>query len=268
MEDARIADAEALKQAGAWEDRHAYVEQYSLGKIIAVWAAAAIPMGVLAWVAAPLLEDQLGGDEPLVKSLLLCITAGLIWQFILVLILLRQELGTLEWSRVRPALWLLPPRNPKSGRVGGRVWLWVLLLILLIGAWESIPGISGPSPRDLADFLDSTAGEDFFRDAWGWFAIVVVFAVFNTVLGEELLFRGILLPRMQGVFGRWDWLANGVLFALYHLHVPWVIPKSLIGDTLLLAYPSRRFGSSWVGILVHSAQSIVVIGIVLALVLD
>ncbi|MBN1306015.1 MAG: hypothetical protein JXA13_16380 [Anaerolineales bacterium] len=33
----------------------------------------------------------------------------------------------------------------------------------------------------------------------------------NTVLGEELLFRGLLLPRMQGVFGKWDWLANGLL---------------------------------------------------------
>ena len=63
------------------------------------------------------------------------------------------------------------------------------------------------------DFLDSDAGEDFFSGAWGWFAVIVVLAVFNTVLGEELLFRGLLLPRMQGVFGRWDWVANGVLFA-------------------------------------------------------
>jgi membrane protease YdiL (CAAX protease family) len=39
-----------------------------------------------------------------------------------------------------------------------------------------------------------------------------VLAVFNTVLGEELLFRGLLLPRMNGVFGERDWLANGVLF--------------------------------------------------------
>jgi hypothetical protein len=29
--------------------------------------------------------------------------------------------------------------------------------------------------------------------------------VFNTVLGEEL-FRGFLLPRMNGAFGRGDWL--------------------------------------------------------------
>jgi hypothetical protein len=48
------------------------------------------------------------------------------------------------------------------------------------------------------------------------------------LLGEELLFRGYLLPRMNGVFGRRDWLANGVLFAAYHLHVPWVMPAALL----------------------------------------
>ena len=91
-------------------------------------------------------------------------------------------------------------------------------------------------------------------------------AVFNTVLGEELLFRGLLLPRMRGVFGRGDLVANGVLFAIYHLHTPWVIPTTLV-DIFALAYPSRRFQSAWMGIIVHSTQSVVVIIIVLALVL-
>src|SRR5216117_1633732 len=93
-------------------DRYEAVRQYSLGQILAVWAAAAVPMGVLAWVVAPLLRDQLGGDEPFAQALLICLTAGLIWQFVLVLILVRRELGGLEWPRVRDALWLLPPRDP------------------------------------------------------------------------------------------------------------------------------------------------------------
>jgi hypothetical protein len=41
---------------------------------------------------------------------------------VLVLILLRRELGSLEWLRVRDALWLRPPRDPKTGGV----WWWVL----------------------------------------------------------------------------------------------------------------------------------------------
>jgi membrane protease YdiL (CAAX protease family) len=225
-------------------------------------------MGVLAWIVAPWLRDQLGGDEPLAQALLICITAGLIWQFVLVLILVRRELGGLEWSRVRDALWLRPPRDPKTGRVGGRVWWWALLFVVLAAVWALVPSIPGPEPRDFADFLDSDRGESFFRGAWGWWAVVVVFAVFNTVLGEELLFRGLLLPRMQGAFGRGDWVANGVLFALYHVHVPWVIPTTLVEGIFLEAYPTRRFQSAWMGIIVHSIQSVFVIIFVLTLVLD
>jgi CAAX protease family protein len=123
-----------------------------------------------------------------------------------------------------------------------------------------------PCRGDFAEFLGSDRGEDFFRGEWGWFAVVVVLSVFNTVLGEELLWRGLLLPRMRGVFGRGDFVANGVLFALYHLHTPWVIPTTLV-DIFALAYPSRRFQSAWMGIVVHSLQSIVVIIVVLTLVL-
>jgi uncharacterized protein len=246
--------------------RDAAVRQYSLAQILAVWAAAAVPMGVLAWIIAPWLRDQLGGDDPFAEALLICLTAGLIWQFVLVLILVRRELGGLQWSRVRDALWLRPPRDPKTGQVGGGVWSWALLFVVLFAIWALVPTIPGPSVRDFGDFLDSDRGEDFFRGAWGWFAVVVVFVVFNTALGEELLFRGLLLPRMRGVFGRGDFVANGVLFALYHLHEPWVIPTTLI-DIFALAYPSRRFQSAWMGIIVHSTQSVFVLIIVLTFVL-
>jgi membrane protease YdiL (CAAX protease family) len=245
-----------MEQAPGQVGRYEAVRQYSLAQILAVWTAAAVPMGVLAWIAAPWLRDQIGGDDPFAEALLICLTAGLIWQFVLVLILIRRELGGLQWSRVRDALWLRPPRDPRTGRVGGRVWWWVLLFVLLFGIWSMVPTIPGPSPRDFGEFLDSDRGEEFFHGAWGWFAVEVVLVVFNTVLGEELLFRGLLLPRMQGVFGKRDWVANGVLFALYHLHLPWVIPSTLVDGIFLDAYPSRRFQSAWMGIIVHSSASV------------
>src|SRR5512133_937073 len=253
---------------GEESERYAAVQQYSLAQILAVWAAAAVPMGVLAWIVAPWLRDQLGGDEPLGEALLILLTMGLIWQFVLVLILVRREQGTLQWSRVRDALWLRPPRDPKSGRVGGKVWWWVLLFVLLFGVWTAVPSIPGPSVRDFGDFIGTDRGEDVFRGAWGWFAVLVVLVVFNTVLGEELLFRGLLLPRMKGAFGRYDWVANGALFALYHLHQPWDIPGTLVDGILFIAYPSRRFQSAWMGIIVHSTASFFAVIVVLTLVLD
>jgi CAAX protease family protein len=80
----------------------------------------------------------------------------------------------------------------------------------------------------------------------GWFVLLVALFVFNTVLGEELLYRGYLLPRMASAFGRKDWLAKGLLFGAYHLHMPWAIPTSMLNG-LIFAYPSRRHRSALIG---------------------
>ena len=244
------------------------IPQYSIGKVLAVWAAAALPMGALAWLVAPALADRLSGEGnlPLAKALLICLTIGLIWQFVLVVVLVGREQLTLRWSTIREALWLRSPRSPRSGRVGGRVWLILIPLIVALAAEEFIPDLSSPVGRDLPAFLDSEAGQSFFSGNWAWFGLIVVFVLFNTVLGEELLFRGLLLPRMNGAFGRGDWLANGVLFAVYHLHVPWVMLAGLVG-AFVIAYPTKRYRSAWIGIAVHSAQSVVTAVLVLTLVL-
>jgi membrane protease YdiL (CAAX protease family) len=241
--------------------------QYSLRQILAVWAAAALPMAFLAWVFSPWLADRLHGPNQLPKALILTLTAGLVWQFVVVAIMVVREQRSLRWTRVRQALWLQAPRSPRTGRRGGRLWLVLIPLVLLFGLEELVPEIHHPANRDLGLFLGSHAGHVFMSGSWGWFAVLVVAVVFNTVLGEELLFRGLLLPRMNRVFGRGDWLANGVLFALYHLHTPWVMP-SVLADSLILAYPSKRYRSALIGIAVHSVQSVVLLGVSLALVLN
>ncbi len=240
------------------------VTQYSRRGIIAIWAAAALPMGALSWIVAPAIADG-SGIESLLRSPLACLTVGLIWQFVLVMALVGYEQRSLRWSRLREALWLRAPRSPRSGRVGGRVWLLVIPLALAT-ALEELISLPAPIERNFGEFLSSDAGAAMFDGAWGLFALFMTMSLFNTVLGEELLFRGLLLPRMNGVFGRWDWAANGVLFGLYHLHVPWAIPKALL-DTFILAYPSRRYRSALIGIAVHSAQTVVISALVLALVL-
>ena len=244
------------------------IPQYRKRAIVAIWAAAALPMAVAAWIVAPLLADRLGGDGivPMAKALYISLTIGLVWQFALVAILVRREQGTLRWSTVRDALWLRSPRSPRSGRVGGRVWLVLIPLIFVFGAvHELIPAIAAPENRDFANLVESDAGKDFLSGAWGWYGLLLVSFLFNTVLGEELLFRGFLLPRMNGAFGRGDWVANGLLFTGYHLHVPWGMPATLL-DTFFIAYPTKRYRSAWIGIAVHSAQSVVLALLLLTLV--
>ena len=242
------------------------VRQYSLARILGTWAAAALPMAALAWLVAPRLAGVLHGPAALSQALILTILAGLIWQFVLVLGLVYREQRTLRWSVVKDALWLHAPRSPKTGRRGGRLWLIAVPLIAALAVEELLPTLPTPASRDMALFLGSDSGRIFLSGNWAWLAIIVLLQLFNTVLGEELLFRGLLLPRMNGRFGRWDWVANGVLFAVYHLHEPWVIPQALL-DTFIVAYPSKRYRSALIGIVVHSAQSVVFIVLTTAVVL-
>lgn len=234
------------------------IPQYSLKGILATWAVAALPMAALSWLVAPALADRLTGEAnvPLVKALTVSLTAGLVWQFLLVAVLVAREQRTLRWSVVRRALWLQSPRSPRSGRRGGRLWLLLIPLTLAYAAAGLLTlGLGVPESRDLTVFVEGDAGQSFLSGNWPWFALTLVMMLFNTVLGEELLFRGFLLPRMNGAFGRGDWLANGVLFAAYHLHVPWVMPSALL-DSFFLAFPTKRYRSAWTGIAVHSSQTV------------
>lgn len=244
------------------------IRQLTLTGVIGVWAAAAVPMALLAWVIVPLLASGWNSPVALAQSLILLLTAGLVWQFALVLILVFREQRTLKWSVVRDVLWLRAPRNPRTGRRGGRMWLVVPIVVIAFALEEFVPFEFAPATgRDLGDFLGSPDGQATLSGSWLWLGILLAFFVFNTVLGEELLFRGYLLPRMQGVFGSRDWIANGILFAVYHLHVPWMIPITLI-DTFVLSLPSRRYQSALIGIIAHSAQSVFLFALVVMLFLS
>lgn len=239
------------------------VTQYSRRGIYAIWAASAIPMAVLSWIVAPAIADG-DGIEHLITPLLGAITVGLIWQFVLALGLVGYEQRSLRWSRIREAMWLRKPVSPTTGRAGGRTWFIVIpLIIAFVIAQEA--GLPVPASRDLGEFLQSDAGTSFFDGAWGIFGLFVVMGIFNTMLGEELLYRGVLLPRMHGAFGDNDWKVNGVLFAFYHLHVPWAITNAIL-DGPMLAWFTKRYRSAWIGIAVHSAQTVVLSLIVLGMV--
>ncbi len=255
---------------------------YSPGRILGIWALATIPMGLLGWVVFPALSPDVRVD-PLGAGVLrmLLLTLGLIWQFVLSLLIVRQEAGDLRWATVKRRLRLDAPRDPATGAPRRGLWLWAIPFVIAIGLWELTLGPAanrlwvGVFPM-LAEPPDYSLGSAFsspeilaqFAGAWWFFGLFLLSAIF-TILGEEFLFRGILLPRMDGVFGRWSWVANGVLFGLYHVHQPWGMPSNVVAGVLFLAFPSWRFRTTWMAAIVHSLQSVyfgvLVLGIVLGL---
>jgi len=157
-----------------------------------------------------------------------------------------------------------------SGTVRRAKWA---LLILCLGLYYTVPLIRwdrGPALPDQAVLVDMEHARLFFF----WFEIwpqevyyltgLLVLAA-AAAIGEEVLFRGVLLPRMAGVFGRWDWVANTVLFGLYHVHKIWFWP-SMITSSFGNAWAAKRYRSLWMGVIVHGAEGyfvVLVLGVIL-----
>ncbi len=255
--------------------------QYTLQRIVGIWAAAALPMGILGWLIAPALTPDIESNPVgAVATRYAILTVGLIWQFILSLILVYRDEGDVRWTTLRHRLRLHTPRDPHTGAPRRTLWLWAIPLVILAALWQLFlgphltalwtalfPFLAEPSGLAPDTALGSPAVQAHFVGAWGVLALFTVNAVFNTVLGEELLFRGVLLPKMHGVCGRWDWLANGVLFGLYHLHQPWGMLGSIGTGAFLYALPAKRFRSTWMSMIVHSGQSVYFLFLILGLVL-
>ena len=258
-------------------------QQYSLSKILGIWALATVPMGILSWIVFPALSPDFNSD-PLGAGVtrIVLLTFGLIWLFVLSMIIVGQEEGDLRWATVKRRLRLNTPRDPKTGETRRRLWLWVIPFLIAIGVWELaltsyvddlwvsvFPFFAEPPGYSMAAVFESQEILARLVGAWWFLALFVVQAIFNTILGEEFLFRGVLLPKMEGVFGRWSWVANGVLHGFYHVHQPWGIVGAVISGVFLYAFPSWRFRSTWMGVIVHSAQSVylafLILGIVLGL---
>jgi uncharacterized protein len=239
-------------------------------------------MGILGWIVAPRLapdveSDPLGAGVARLVTLML----GLIWVFVLSMIIVRREEGDVRWATVKHRLRLNAPQNPTTGEARARLWLWVVPSLIAVAvvelmlaspienAWVAVfPFLAEPQGYSFDAIFSSQAILERLEGAWWFLALVVVQSAFNTVLGEELFFRGVLLPKMEAVFGRWSWVANNVLFGLYHIHQPWGIPLSVLTG-LLYTFPAYRYRSTWMSIVLHSAQSVyfafLVLGVVLGL---
>ena len=142
------------------------IPQLTRRAIFAIWAVAALPMAALSWLVAPVLADQFAGDiVPMAKALIVCLTVGLVWQFLRRPRPPRAADAPLV-DGARGALASLPA-SPRSGRVGGRIWLILIPLIVAVGAVQAlIPTFGVPVNRDLATLVESDAGKAFLDGAW------------------------------------------------------------------------------------------------------
>jgi membrane protease YdiL (CAAX protease family) len=108
----------------------------------------------------------------------------------------------------------------------------------------------------LARYIDPTFRPSpwFLLEPPGWHASVFAAWVplfVSNILGEELCWRGYLLPRQEAGFGRMAWLPNGFFWCLFHWSFGWPIMVTLLPITLLLPWIVQRRQNTSVGIIIH-----------------
>jgi membrane protease YdiL (CAAX protease family) len=201
---------------------------------IALWltVAAVIPWLRDAYAIPPIFGWYLGGTVVVLVPILIY-GSMMAW----------RELRTHTLSEWRQRMRLVPIDR------GDVIWTIVGLLAIVIASAAILL---------VARYLDPTfdPSPTFLAERPGWnarvFAAWIPLFVTN-ILGEELCWRGYVLPRQEAAWGRAAWLGNGIPWCLFHWSFGWPILVTLLPITLLLPWIVQRRRNTWVGIMIHGA---------------
>src|SRR5262249_39301413 len=130
---------------------------------------------------------------------------------------------------------------------GDAVWTILGLLVIVIAS-AAILALSrhlDPSFKPSPSFLAQSPGWKLSVFA-AWIPLFV-----TNILGEELCWRGYVLPRQEAAWGRAAWLGNGIPWCLFHWSLGWPILVTLLPITLLLPWIVQRRRNTSVGIIIH-----------------
>lgn len=235
------------------------ISQDGLGKILFMFAWPALWFSFLIYVVGKMFLPE-GGTTP--TWLLMSITVlGTGAELTAGLLLLRREGYSLTLDSLRERIHWRWPKGRRAWTLTAIVFVLGMSLSMVMGpvnqALASVPGFVPPAwwPAASNPTIAVNSAADAFPDValQGNFLFVLVNfligLVFN-IFGEEIYYRGYLLPRMQGVFGKWDWVANGILFTLKHVYQRWLYPGILVGG-LSFAFAFGPLGSLPLAMLFH-----------------
>jgi membrane protease YdiL (CAAX protease family) len=182
---------------------------------------------------------------------------------------------SLVWLRLegRPLTWAAMVSRFRLKPMRGREWLWALGVVVLANlvGFPLLRQLSKlliaagliPVPADLPAFVSPTSLTDpmvaydaavgGLRGNWLPVLVITVLGVFN-VLGEELWWRGVVLPRQELAFGRWTWVVHGLMWAAFHSFKWWDV-LALVPNSLGLAFVCSRHKSTTPGLVIHAITS-------------
>ena len=201
------------------------IPQYNLWQILLMFAWPAVWFSFLIYIVGRQFIPE-GGVTP-TWVFLAVIVLGTGAELVVGLALLKREGYDLTFTALRDRIRWKWPVGWKAWLIALGVLIAAMVLSMMMGgahrALASVPGFvppewwpaaSNPTAQvtSVADVFPDIALQGNYLFVLLYFVVTLVFNIF----GEELYYRGFLMPKMRGVFGSWDWVANGILFTLKH----------------------------------------------------
>ena len=120
----------------------------------------------------------------------------------------------------------------------------------LLAPPDFLPDVLNPNKSAPAGVITEFMGVSLKGAYWVTVIYFVFLTLFN-ILGEELWFRGYLLPRQELTWGQRTWVYHGILWCLFHAPIyPWTI-LYLLPTTLTVSYAAQRFQNTWASFAIH-----------------
>ena len=112
-----------------------------------------------------------------------------------------------------------------------------------------LPALLDPRVELTTAALDNMVGGQI---SGNWSVIILYFIMFFfNIVGEELWWRGYLLPRQETTHDRYAWVWHGVLWTVFHVHKWWDL-LGLLAVCLPIAYVSQRTKNNWPAFIAHA----------------
>jgi membrane protease YdiL (CAAX protease family) len=71
-------------------------------------------------------------------------------------------------------------------------------------------------------------------------------------MGEEILWRGVIFPRQEIVFGRSTWIVHGICWSLFHIPFGLHLFLTMLPILFIQSFAVQRTQNSWTGVLIHA----------------
>lgn len=120
--------------------------------------------------------------------------------------------------------------------VGALSVLIMKLITLWIGEFDHSPAFMSFEPL--------TKGRYWLLLVW------IPYWILN-ILGEEILWRGVMLPRQETVFGKHTWIVHGFGWGLFHIAFGWQLLLTLTPLIFIQSYIVQKTKNSWNGVIMH-----------------